>query len=82
MPIASTIAEQRQRVDRVAEQLQMPANAPISDTGTASERDQRCAPALQEQVDDQEHEQHRLAERLQHLRIDTSTKRVVSYGTE
>ena len=58
--------EQRERVDRIAEHI---------DTGEGTdqrhrdrgERNQRGAPTLQKQVDDQEYQHHRQAQRLQHF---------------
>ncbi len=58
--------EQRQRVDRVAERIDAREGADQRHRHRG-ERNDRRAPALQEQVDDEKHEQHRLAERLQHF---------------
>ena len=59
-------AEQRQRVDRVAEHVEA-GERPDQRDRHRDERDHRGAPALQEQEDDEEHEQHRLGERLHDL---------------
>ena len=56
--------EQRQRVDRIAERVDAGERTDQRHRH-GGERNDRRAPALQEQVDDEEHEQHRLAERLQ-----------------
>ena len=59
-------AEQRQRVDRIAEQQQAGKSTDqrYRDCG---ERNQRGAPVLQEQEYHQEHQRHRLEQRVHHL---------------
>ncbi len=42
-------------------------NVPTSDTGTASRRDQRGAPALQKDIDDDDHEDQRFEEGVHDL---------------
>ncbi len=59
-------AEQRQGVDRVAVQVQAGERAGQRHRHRDHRNDRR-APALQEQVHDEEDQQHRLAQRLQHL---------------
>ena len=59
-------AEQRQRVDRVAEHVEA-GERPDQRNRHRDERDDRGAPALQEEIDDEEDEQHRLGERLHDL---------------
>ena len=59
-------AEQRQRVDRVAEQEQAGEGADQRHRHRG-ERDQRRAPVLQEQEHHQEHQHHRLDQRLHHF---------------
>ena len=59
-------AEQRQRVDRVAERVEAGERSDQRDRNR-DERDDRGAPALQKEVDDEEDEQHRFGERLHDL---------------
>ena len=59
-------AEERQRVDRVAEHEQ-PGERADQRHRHRGERDQRRAPVLEEQEHDQEHEHHRLGERDHHF---------------
>ena len=64
MPIAST----RPNSDRVLNEMPtaaMTANVPISDTGMASDRDDRGPPGLQEQDDDDDDQEDRLEQGLQ-----------------
>ena len=73
--------EQRQRVDRIAERVESGEGADQRDRHR-DERDDRRAPALQEQVDDEEHQQHRLGQRLHDLgdRHLDEVRRVVGDG--
>ena len=68
MPIAST----RPNSDSVLNEIPtaaITAKEPISETGIATQRDDRRAPGLQEQDDHDDDEQHRFEQRL-HDRID------------
>ena len=66
MPMASTSAEQRQHVDVNAEREQPEERA--DDAHRHREhRDERRAPALQEEEHHQRHEHHRLEQRLHDL---------------
>ena len=59
-------AEQRERVDRIAEQKQAGKGADQRHRHRG-ERNQGCAPVLQEQEHNEEHQRHRLQQSLYHL---------------
>ena len=74
-------AEERQRVDRVAERVEA-GERPDQRYRDRHERDDRRAPALEKEIDDEEDEQHRLGQRLHDLgdRHFDEARRVVRNG--
>jgi hypothetical protein len=77
MPIAST-SPNSDRLLKLNPNAFRTAQVPIRETGTAQHRDDRGAPALEEDQDDQDDEPDRLEKRLDDVAKDSRTKIVVS----